>query len=197
MDEAEIEMDASMDSWVMDPIFPDAQQDVQNREADALERVRSFVGDQVSVEVAEELVSFAPSAQPDPNLAGHQRPEHTMRLNQVEGSSQIQIEFNSQPGVSSRGSGIRRGPGSSRTMARRPGSAPAQQYLPYSERIPLILTSRGVARRWPRGRGSSYGDFSVPPGGSRLPSSTPRADRFEPNFSHLRREREAQASLPR
>ena len=87
MDEAEIEVDASMASWIMDSFVPDGQQSVQNREADALERVRSFVGDQVSVEVAEELVSFAPSAQPDPNLAGHQRPEHTMRLNQVEGSS--------------------------------------------------------------------------------------------------------------
>ena len=192
MDEAEIEVDASIASWVMDSFFPDAQQNVQNREADALERVRNILGDQVSVEVAEELVSFAPSVQPDPNLAGHQRPEHTMRLNQVEGSSQVQLEFNSQPGVSSRGSGIRRGSGSSRTMARRPGSAPGQP-----ERIPLVPTSRGVARRWPRGRGSSYGDFSVPPGGSRLPSSTPRADRFEPNFSHPRREREAQASLPR
>ena len=60
MDEAEIEVDASMASWVMDSFFPDAQQNVQNREADALERVRNILGDQVSVEVAEEFTSFCP-----------------------------------------------------------------------------------------------------------------------------------------
>ena len=92
MDEAEIEVDASIASWVMDSFFPDAQQNVQNREADALERVRNILGDQVSVEVAEEFTSFFSRVQPDPNLAGHQRPEYTMRLNQIEGSSQVQIE---------------------------------------------------------------------------------------------------------
>ena len=43
-----------------------------------------MVGDQVTVEAAEHNVPLVPRVQPDPNLAGHLRPKHTMRLNQVE-----------------------------------------------------------------------------------------------------------------
>ena len=115
-------MDASMSSWIMDSFGPDGQQSVQRREAETLERVRNMVGDQVTVESAEHSVPLDPTVQPDPNSAGYQRPLRTMRLNQVEGSSQAELDFNSQPGVSSRGSGLRRGAGSSRGA----GSAPGQ-----------------------------------------------------------------------
>ena len=96
MDDIEIEEDVSMENWIMDS-FVDGQPNVQRREAETLERVRNMVGNQVTVE------SVDPSAPLDPNLAGHLRPLHTLRVNPLEGSSQAGLVFNSQPGVSSRG----------------------------------------------------------------------------------------------
>ena len=114
MDDMEIEVDASMSSWIMDSFGPDGQQNVQQREAETLERVRNMVGDQVTVESVDHSVPLDPSFPPDPNLAGHLRPVHTLRLNQFDDSSQAELDFNSQPGVSSRGAGPSRRASSSR-----------------------------------------------------------------------------------
>ena len=103
-DEVDLEVEASMSSGLMDSFGPDGQQEEQNRDAETLERVRNLHGIQVTAVSAEHRVPLDPRILPDPNLAGH-RPKHTLRVNQAGDDSQSRLEFNSQPGVSSRGTG--------------------------------------------------------------------------------------------
>ena len=95
MDDMEIEEDDSQEDSLVD-----GQPNVQLGEAEALARVRSLVGNEVTVDPVD------PISPPFPrSMAGHQRPLHTLRVNPVVGSSQPGLVFNSQPSVSSRGAG--------------------------------------------------------------------------------------------
>ena len=69
-EELDLEVDASMSSGLMDSFGPDGQQDVQQRDAETLERVRNMRGIQVTAVSAEQSVPLDPSVLPDPNLAG-------------------------------------------------------------------------------------------------------------------------------
>ena len=103
-EELDLVVEASMSSGLMDSFVPDGQQEGQHRDAETLERVRNLEGIQVTPVSAEQRVPLDSRVLPDPNLAGH-RPEHTLRVNQVGSDVQTRLVFNSQPGVSSRGSG--------------------------------------------------------------------------------------------
>ena len=129
-EELDLEVDASMSSGLMDSFVPDGQQEEQHRDAETLERVRNMQGIQVTAVSVEQSVPLDPSVRPDPNLAGH-RPAHTLSMNRVGDSSQQELVFNPQPGVSSRGAGSSRGARPSRgadaAPVRPPVSPPGEE----------------------------------------------------------------------
>ena len=101
------EGEASRSSELIDSFGPDGQQEGQNRDAETLERVRNLDGIQVTPVSKEHSVLLEPRVLPDPNLAGH-RPKHTLKVKQDGDDSQSRLEFNSQPGVSSKRTGSSR-----------------------------------------------------------------------------------------
>ena len=101
------EGEASRSSELIDSFGPDGQQEEQNRDAETLERVRNLDGIQVTPVSKEHSVPLEPRVLPDPNLAGH-RPKHTLKVKQDGDDSQSRLEFNSQPGVSSKRTGSSR-----------------------------------------------------------------------------------------
>ena len=81
MDDMEIEEDDSQEDS-----FVDGQPNVQLGEAEALARVRSLVGNEVTVDPVDPITPPFPRS-----MAGHQRSLHTLRVNPVLGSSQSKV----------------------------------------------------------------------------------------------------------
>ena len=84
--------------------FQDGQPIVQPGEAERrriLEDLRNLVGGEVFVDPVDPVLPhFSHRAS-----AGHQRPNSTLRVEPVQGSSQARLAFNPQPSVSRRGAG--------------------------------------------------------------------------------------------
>ena len=119
MDDMEIEEDDSQEDS-----FVDGQPNVQLGEAEALARVRSLVGNEVTVDPVDPITPLFPRS-----MAGHQRSLHTLRVNPVMGSSQPRLVFNPQPSVSCRGAGSA------------PGMPPRNIFQDRQERSPCGRTS--------------------------------------------------------
>ena len=157
-DEVDLEVEASMSSWIVDSFVPDGQQEGQHGDAQTLERVRNLQGIQVTAVAAEQSVPLDHSVLPDPNLAGH-RPAHTLRVNQVGDASQSELVFNSQPGITSRGAGSSRGArpsrGATSAPVRPPGSPPGVERRVRRDTVGQGERS-GSAHPRPRSPGARY-----------------------------------------